>query len=138
MVANRDVAVTTETVVDLPFGKLVRLSKDVETRQPRVLVLAPLSGHFATLLSGTIRTLLSDHEVSVTDWANARDVPLEQGHFGMDDYVSYIMRFLEVLGPRTLGEGNPSTSAQFYFVGSIVIQPPLAMVNEQMNEFQLV
>ena len=99
MVGNRDVAVTTETVLDLPFGKLLRFSKDIDTRQPRVLVLAPLSGHFATLLTGTIKTLLRDHEVFVTDWANARDVSLEHGSFGMDDYVTYIIRFLEKMGP---------------------------------------
>ena len=99
-VGNREVAVTTETVLDLPFGKLLRFAKDIDTRQPRVLVLAPLSGHFATLLTGTIKTLLRDHEVFVTDWANARDVPLEQGSFGMDDYVTYIIRFLEEIGPK--------------------------------------
>ena len=100
MVGNRDVAVTTETVLDLPFGKLLRFGKDIDTRQPRVLVLAPLSGHFATLLSGTIRTLLRDHEVFVTDWANARDVPLEHGSFGVDEYVTYVIRFLEAVGPK--------------------------------------
>ena len=99
MVGNRDVEVSTETVLDLPFGKLLRFSKDIETRQPRVLVLAPLSGHFATLLTGTIKTLLSDHEVFVTDWANARDVPVTDGSFGFDDYVTYIIRFLETIGP---------------------------------------
>ena len=92
-VGNREVAVTTETVLDLPFGKLLRFAKDIDTRQPRVLLLAPLSGHFATLLTGTIKTLLRDHEVFVTDWANARDVSLENGSFGVDDYVTYIIRF---------------------------------------------
>ena len=100
VVGNRDVAVTTETVLDLPFGKLLRFAKDIDTRQPRVLVLAPLSGHFATLLTGTIKTLLRDHEVFVTDWANARDVSLEHGSFGMDDYVTYVIRFLEEIGPK--------------------------------------
>jgi len=99
-VGNREVAVTTETVLDLPFGKLLRFAKDIDTRQPRVLVLAPLSGHFATLLTGTIKTLLRDHEVFVTDWANARDVSLAHGKFGMDDYVTYIIRFLEEVGPK--------------------------------------
>ena len=99
-VGNREVAVTTETVLDLPFGKLLRFAKDIDTRQPRVLLLAPLSGHFATLLTGTIKTLLRDHEVFVTDWANARDVSLENGSFGVDDYVTYIIRFLEAIGPK--------------------------------------
>ena len=78
-VGNRDVPVTEEVVLDLPFGNLLHFAKDVDTPQPRVLVAAPLSGHFATLLRGTIETLLRDHDVYVTDWINARDVPLEAG-----------------------------------------------------------
>ena len=98
-VGNRDVPVTEDVALDLPFGKLLKFSKDVDTRQPRVLVVAPLSGHFATLLRGTVATLLQDHEVYVTDWTNARDVPLEAGSFGVEDYVEYIIRFLEEIGP---------------------------------------
>jgi polyhydroxyalkanoate depolymerase len=64
-----------------------------------MLVVAPLSGHFATLLRSTVRTLLQDHDVYITDWANARDVPVEDGAFGFDDYVDYIVRFLEQIGP---------------------------------------
>ncbi len=70
---------TVETVLDLPFGKLLRFAKDIDMPQPKVLVVAPLSGHFATLLAGTVRTMLQDHEVYITDWANARDVPVEAG-----------------------------------------------------------
>lgn len=98
-VGNRDVPVTEDVALDLPFGKLLKFSKDVDTRQPRVLVIAPLSGHFATLLRGTVATLLQDHEVYITDWRNARDVPLEAGSFGVEDYVEYIIRFLEEIGP---------------------------------------
>ena len=85
--------------LDLPFGNLLHFAKDVDTPQPRVLVVAPLSGHFATLLRGTVETLLRDHDVYITDWANARDVPLEAGRFGVDDYVDYLIRFLEAIGP---------------------------------------
>ena len=60
---------------------------------------APLSGHFATLLRNTVEVLLRDHDVYVTDWANARDVPVEAGRFGVDDYVAYLIRFLEAIGP---------------------------------------
>lgn len=98
-VGNRDVPVTEEIALDLPFGKLLKFSKDVDTRQPRVLVVAPLSGHFATLLRGTVKTLLQDHEVYITDWTNARDVPLDAGDFGVEDYVEYLIRFLEEIGP---------------------------------------
>ncbi len=98
-VGNRDVPVTEQVVLDLPFGQLLRFAKDVETPQPKVLVLAPLSGHFATLLAGTVQTLLRDHDVYITDWMNARDVPMDAGRFGVDDYISYIIRFIEEIGP---------------------------------------
>ncbi|ODN72225.1 polyhydroxyalkanoate depolymerase [Methylobrevis pamukkalensis] len=98
-VGNREVDVTTEVVLDLPFGKLLRFAKDIDSPQPKLLVVAPLSGHFATLLRGTVETLSRDHDVYITDWANARDVPLAAGPFGVDDYVAYIIRFLEEIGP---------------------------------------
>jgi poly(3-hydroxybutyrate) depolymerase len=98
-VGNREVPVTEETVLELPFGRLLRFAKDIDTPQPRVLVAAPLSGHFATLLRGTVEVLSRDHDVYVTDWRNARDVPVEAGPFGVDDYVAYLIRFLEAIGP---------------------------------------
>ena len=96
---NTEATVREEVALALPFGTLLHLKKDIETPQPRVLVVAPLSGHFSTLLAGTVKTLLSDHDVYITDWANARDVPLSAGGFGVDDYVAYIIRFLEEIGP---------------------------------------
>ncbi len=98
-VGNRNVEVVEEVTLDLPFGKLLHFAKDVDTPQPRVLVAAPLSGHFATLLRGTIQVLLRDHDVYLTDWANARDVPAAAGDFGVEDYVGYLIRFLEAIGP---------------------------------------
>jgi poly(3-hydroxybutyrate) depolymerase len=98
-VGNREVEITEEAVLTLPFGTLLRFKKDVDIEQPRVLVVAPLSGHFATLLRNTVRTLLPDHDVYITDWHNARDVPLEAGAFGFDDYVDYLIKFMEKLGP---------------------------------------
>ncbi|MFT3973639.1 MAG: polyhydroxyalkanoate depolymerase [Amaricoccus sp.] len=99
-VGNRDVPVTEEVILDLPFGQLLHFAKDIDTPQPKVLVCAPLSGHFATLLRGTIATLLRDHDVYVTDWKNARDVPVEAGDFGIEDYIAYLIRFLEAMGRR--------------------------------------
>lgn len=99
-VGNRDVPVTEEVTVDLPFGKLLHFAKDVDTPQPRIMIVAPLSGHFSTLLAGTVRTMLPEHDVYLTDWANARDVPLEAGTFGVDDYIDYLIKFLDVIGPR--------------------------------------
>jgi polyhydroxyalkanoate depolymerase len=82
-----------------PFATLIRFRKDAVAAQPRVLVVAPLSGHFATLLRSTVRTLLADHEVYVTDWHNARDIPVSAGAFGFDDHVDHVVQFLERIGP---------------------------------------
>jgi poly(3-hydroxybutyrate) depolymerase len=86
----------TETVVwQRPFCRLVHFERDVaperRERDPRILLVAPMSGHFATLLRGTVETLLPDHEVYITDWQDARDVPLAAGAFDLDDYVTYMM-----------------------------------------------
>jgi polyhydroxyalkanoate depolymerase len=67
--------------------------------QPKVLLVAPISGHFATLLRNTVEVLLRDHDVYITDWKNARDVPLSAGSFGFDDYVDHVVHFLEEIGP---------------------------------------
>jgi poly(3-hydroxybutyrate) depolymerase len=69
--------------------------------QPRVLLVAPMSGHFATLLRGTAQTLLVDHDVYITDWHNARDVGLRHGSFDFDDFIEHLITFLQVLGPGT-------------------------------------
>jgi poly(3-hydroxybutyrate) depolymerase len=76
---NAEVKVTPEVALSLPFGNLLHFTKDSDVRQPKVMVIAPLSGHFSTLLRGTVETLLRDHDVYITDWANARDVPVEAG-----------------------------------------------------------
>jgi polyhydroxyalkanoate depolymerase len=99
MVANREVAVTEEAADVTPFGTLLHFKKDIDQTQPRVLIIAPLSGHFATLLRATVRTMLAEHDVYITDWHNARDVPLDAGRFGFDEYVAHMIRFLEFLGP---------------------------------------
>lgn len=99
---NAMARVVEEVALDLPFGNLLRFAKpDIATPQPRMLVVAPMSGHFATLLRNTVRTLLQDHDVYITDWKNARDVPLSAGPFGLEDYVDYVIRFLRELGPRS-------------------------------------
>ena len=111
---NAIVPVRQEVVLDLPFGKLLHFAKDdVAAPQPKMLVVAPLSGHFATLLTDTVATLLRDHDVYITDWANARDVPLEEGRFGLEDYTDYVIRFLQHLGPRShlLAVCQPCVSA---------------------------
>src|SRR6202142_3665496 len=99
MVGNREVAVTEEAADVTPFGTLLHFKKDIDQAQPRVLLIAPLSGHFATLLRTTVRTMLAEHDVFITDWHNARDVPTADGRFGFDEYTAHLIRFLETMGP---------------------------------------
>ena len=98
-VGDREVAVIEEAADVTPFGTLLHFKKDIAQEQPCVLLVAPLSGHFATLLRATVRTMLPEHDVYITDWHNARDVPLDAGRFGFDEYVAHMMRFLEKIGP---------------------------------------
>ena len=98
-VGNREIAVHEHATLTTPFGTLLHFKKDVDTPQPRVLLVAPLSGHFSTLLRGTVRTMLPEHDVYITDWHNVRDVPLMHGRFGFDDYIAHLIRFLEAIGP---------------------------------------
>jgi polyhydroxyalkanoate depolymerase len=99
MVGNREVAVSEEAADRTPFGTLLHFKKDIDQAQPRVLLIAPLSGHFATLLRATVRTMLAEHDVYITDWHNARDVAVAEGRFGFDEYIGHIVRFLETMGP---------------------------------------
>jgi poly(3-hydroxybutyrate) depolymerase len=99
MVGNKEVAVYEEAARVTPFGTLLHFKKDIDTAQPRVLLVAPLSGHFATLLRSTVRTLLADHDVFITDWHNVRDVPRSKGRFGFDEYIQHVIEFLEAIGP---------------------------------------
>jgi poly(3-hydroxybutyrate) depolymerase len=98
-VGNETVAVNEEILVRKPFCQLMRFRRDIKRRDPKVLVVAPMSGHFATLLRGTIEALLPDHDVHITDWSDAREVPLSQGNFDLDDYVDYLIEFCRYLGP---------------------------------------
>jgi len=99
------IAVQERVEIDKPFCELRRFKRfsddpatlDVLKGQPAVLVVAPLSGHYATLLRDTVRSLLRDHKVYITDWRNARMVPLEAGEFHLDDYVNYVQEFIRHL-----------------------------------------
>lgn len=102
-VGEREIAVAEHAVLSMPFGTLLHFQKQESTAepQPKVLLVAPLSGHFATLLRETARTLLQDHDVFITDWHNARDVSLRHGPFGLDDYIDHMIRFTQTIGPGT-------------------------------------
>ncbi len=98
-VDGREIAVAERVVAARPFCNLVHFRKELPQDEPMVLVVAPLSGHFPTLVRGTVATLLQDHDVFLTDWRNARDVPLRYGRFGFDDFVDVVIAFLRLLGP---------------------------------------
>jgi poly(3-hydroxybutyrate) depolymerase len=100
LVNGEVVPVGEEEVFATPFATLRRFVKQGRPAQPKVLVVAPMSGHFATLLRDTVRTLLQDHDVHVTDWHNVRDVPLAAGRFGLDEYTQHIIDFLAAMGPN--------------------------------------
>lgn len=93
------VAVNEEILLRKPFCDLVHFHRDTTKRHPKVLVVAPMSGHFATLLRGTVEALLPEHDVHITDWIDAREVPLSDGNFDLDDYIDYIVEFCRYLGP---------------------------------------
>jgi poly(3-hydroxybutyrate) depolymerase len=99
VVDGETLAVDEEAVHSTPFATLMRFSTPRSATQPKVLLVAPMSGHFATLLRDTVRTMLQGHEVYITDWHNVRDVPLSAGRFGLDEYTEHLMHFLEVIGP---------------------------------------
>lgn len=95
------VPVQEHAVSATPFATLLHFRKEGGDRQPKVLVVGPLSGHFTTLIAPTIRTLLADHDVHVLDWHNARDVPARHGRFGLDEYIEHVMASLRRLGAGT-------------------------------------
>jgi poly(3-hydroxybutyrate) depolymerase len=94
--------VTTETIVARPFGDLIRFRVgNRPDRSRRIMLVAPMSGHYATLLRKTVISLLPDADVYVTDWHNARDIPVSAGKFDIEDYTLYLMDFMRALGPDT-------------------------------------
>ncbi|MEO8059083.1 MAG: polyhydroxyalkanoate depolymerase [Burkholderiales bacterium] len=107
-VGSVDVAVQQKVAIEKPFCRLLRFKRFTDdppmlTRmkdQPIVLVVAPLSGHHSTLLRETVRELLKDHKVFITDWTDARMVPLDAGAFHLDDYIAYVQEFIRHIGPE--------------------------------------
>jgi poly(3-hydroxybutyrate) depolymerase len=99
MVGNELTEVREEVALSTPFSTLLHFAKATAEPQPKVLLVSALAGHFSTLLRSTVRSLLADHDVYVTDWRNARDVGVEHGPFGLDDYIAQVIGFLEYMGP---------------------------------------
>jgi len=98
-IAGEQVAVSERAVLSTPFATLVHFEKQAPVKGPVVLLVAALSGHFATMLRATVRALLTDHDVYITDWHNARDVPVSDGRFGYEEYTEHLVRFLRFIGP---------------------------------------
>jgi len=157
-VAGRLCEIREEVALDMPFGRLVHFAKDQDAAsQPRVLLAAPMAGHFATLLRNTVQTMLADHDVYITDWKSARDVPLDDGRFGTDEYIDHLMAFLSHIGegvhavavcqpcPSILAttalmaeDGHPATPRSLTLMAGPVdtrINP--TRVNEMANEHPL-
>lgn len=101
VVEGQTVGVIEDVVLRKPFCQLKRFRRDVDIDSPKLLVVAPMSGHFSTLLRGTVQAMLPDHDVYITDWRDAKLTPLWEGGFDLDDYVDYIIEFLEFLGQGT-------------------------------------
>jgi poly(3-hydroxybutyrate) depolymerase len=99
MVIGDPVPVREEIVVRKPFGQLKRFVREGVEDSPRLLIVAPMSGHYATLLRGTVERMLPGHDVYITDWRDARSVSLSEGRFDLDDYIDYLVEFLEHIGP---------------------------------------
>jgi len=100
-VGRKEVRVDEQILLRKPFGQLKHFAKDGAAAGPPLLIVAPMSGHYATLLRGTVERLLPGHDVYITDWRDAKLVPLSQGSFDLDDYIDYLIEFLELIGERT-------------------------------------
>jgi poly(3-hydroxybutyrate) depolymerase len=143
VVNGKTVDVFVDTVQALPFCKLIHFRRDIATatktatttktaqttktlKQPTVLLVAPLSGHHATLLRDTVKSLIADHEVYVTDWVDARMVPVSKGAFHLDDYVAYIMDFIRLLAKGDAGDESGGGDTGVHLIS--VCQPTVPVL----------
>ena len=101
VVEGKSVRVREEVVLRKPFGQLKRFVREGVENGPRLLIVAPMSGHYATLLRGTVERMLPGHDVYITDWRDAKMVPVSEGGFDLDDYIDYLIEFLDTIGERT-------------------------------------
>jgi poly(3-hydroxybutyrate) depolymerase len=113
LVGGERVAVHEDVVWQRPFCNLIHFNRSIRASRrpdPKALIVAPMSGHYATLLRGTVAAFLPNHEVYITDWVDARMVPLSEGSFDLDDYIDYVISMLHTLGPDThvIGVCQPS------------------------------
>jgi len=100
-IRGKDVPVNEEILLQKPFGQLKHFYREGHDEGPQLLIVAPMSGHYATLLRGTVQRLLPHFDVYLTDWRDAKCVPLSEGSFDLDDYIDYLIEFLELIGAKT-------------------------------------
>ena len=101
IINGKEVRVEEEIVVEKPFCDLLHFKRATRRKDPKVLIAAPMSGHFSTLLRGTVEALLPHHDIYITDWADAKMVPKSDGRFDLDTYIGYLREFMSLLGPDT-------------------------------------
>ncbi len=101
IIGGEKVKIEEKIIAEKPFCSLLNFKRDTKRNDPKVLLVAPMSGHYATLLRGTVEALLPHHDVYTTDWEDARQVPVSAGTFNFDDYVTYLREFMSLLGPDT-------------------------------------
>ena len=100
-VGRKQVSVSEEILLRKPFGQLKHFVRQGAEDGPPLLIVAPMSGHYATLLRGTVQRMVPGHDVYITDWRDAKLVPSREGSFDLDDYIDYLIEFLELIGART-------------------------------------
>ncbi len=100
-IGGKKVKIKEEIIVEKPFCSLLHFKRSIKRNDPKVLLVAPMSGHYATLLRGTVEAMLPHHDMYITDWEDARQVPLSEGGFNFDDYITYLREFMSLLGPKT-------------------------------------
>ena len=100
-IGGKMIEVEEDIIAEKPFCTLLHFKRKTNRNDPKVLIVAPMSGHFATLLRGTVEALLPHHDVYITEWEDSRQVPLSEGSFNFDDYVTYLREFMSLLGPET-------------------------------------
>ncbi len=101
IINGKPVEVVEKYIIEKPFCRLLNFQRKTRRNDPKVLLVAPMSGHYATLLRGTVESLLPHHNIFITDWENASQVPLKEGPFSLDSYISYLREFMSLLGPDT-------------------------------------
>ncbi|MGZ2411740.1 poly(3-hydroxybutyrate) depolymerase [Sphingomonas sp. F9_3S_D5_B_2] len=131
-VAGKRVAVSEEILVRKPFGQLKHFVREGVETGPRLLIVAPMSGHYATLLRGTVERMLPGFDVYITDWRDAKLVPLSDGSFDLDDYIDYLIEFMEAIGERTGDRPNVLAVCQ----PSVPAFAATALMNQHKNRWR--